>query len=196
MNIEERPISKVLQSELDAFLRDGLRTIGFAGSPENSEEITKKLTDFLIEFSNQRQLFSENQVELLLVQLGAVVAHLFIERYGFHWACADDPSGSDFYFIASRDKKFMLQPWTFLQDIAQRPEPQEAVLRALEVPQIAELNPKEMEKIGMQYHDIGMAIVALNMIAELSQNMGDKSEEEMEAEVQKHLRFLYQPDAE
>ena len=169
MIIEERPLSPVLQSELDAHLRDGLRTIGCPSSAIGPDKIADQLLEFLVEFEKAKSQFNERQVEALLVQLGAVLASVFIEKYGWTWTCAKDESEKDFYFVVSRDKKMMLQPWTFLQDCVQQPEPHHAVRNLIALPEIAALSDEVMNT-DLLYQDIGMAFMAMGALAALSQD--------------------------
>lgn len=169
MNIEERPLSPVLQSELDAHLRDGLKTIGCLSSAIGAEKIAAQLIEFLVEFEKAKSQFNERQVQALLVQLGAVLANLFIEKYGWTWTCAKDELDKDFYFVVSRDKKLMLQPWTFLQDCVQHPEPAYAVRNLISLPDIAALSD-EVQKSDLLYQDIGMAFMAMGALASFSQD--------------------------
>lgn len=168
MEIEERPLSPVLQSELDAHFRDGLRTIGCLSASIGHEKIAAQLTDFLVEFEKAKSQFNERQIEALLVQLGAVLANLFIEMYGWTWTCAKDENEKDFYFVVSRDKKLMLQPWTFLQDCVQHPEPHQAVKALLALPELAVLSD-EVKNSDLLYQDIGMAFMAMGALASFSQ---------------------------
>ncbi len=167
MEIEERPLSPVLRSELDAHLRDGLRTIGSSNSAGH-EKVEEQFIEFLVEFEKAKSQFNERQIETLLVQLGAVLAHLFIEKYGWAWTCAKDENEKDFYFVVSRDKKLMLQPWTFLQDCVQHPEPHFAVKSLVSLPEIAVLSDEVMNS-DLLYQDIGMAFMAMGALASFSQ---------------------------
>jgi hypothetical protein len=169
MNIEERPLSPVLQSELDVHFRDGLKTIGCSSTAIGPDKIAAQLIDFLVEFEKAKSQFNDRQIEALLVQLGAVLANLFIEKYGWTWTCAKDESEKDFYFVVSRDKKLMLQPWTFLQDCVQHPEPYHAVRNLISLPDIAALSDEVM-KSDLLYQDIGMAFMAMGALAAFSQD--------------------------
>lgn len=169
MNIEERPLSPVLQSELDAHWRDGLRTIGCSSAAIGSDKIAAQLIEFLVEFEKAKSQFNERQIEALLVQLGAVLANLFIEKYGWSWTCAKDEFDKDFYFVVSRDKKLMLQPWTFLQDCVQQPQPHYAVKTLISLPEIASVSDEVM-KSDLLYQEIGMAFMAMGALASLSQD--------------------------
>jgi hypothetical protein len=169
MNIEERPLSPVLQSELDAHLRDGLKTIGCLNSAIGPDKIAAQLIEFLVEFEKAKSQFNERQVQALLVQLGAVLANLFIEKYGWTWTCAKDELDKDFYFVVSRDKKLMLQPWTFLQDCVQHPEPAYSVRNLISLPEIAAVSD-EVIKSDLLYQDIGMAFMAMGALASFSQD--------------------------
>ncbi len=163
MQIEERPLSPVLRSEFDALLRDGLKTIGCLNSTD-ADKTAAQLTEFLAEFEKAKSQFSQKQIDLLLVQLGAVLANLFVEKYGWTWACAKDDSEHDFYFVVSRDKKMMLQPWSFLQDSVQNPDSFDVVKHLLAVPELAELSD-EVKSSDLLYQDIGMAFMAMGAIA-------------------------------
>ncbi|PZM77817.1 MAG: hypothetical protein DKT66_26435 [Candidatus Melainabacteria bacterium] len=171
MQIEERPLSPVLKSELDAHLRDGLRTIGGQSIASDAEKLGAKLNEFLIEFEKAKSQFKENQIQLLLVQVGAVLAQLFIMKYGWSWTCAKDENEHDFYFIVSRDKKLMLQPWTFLQDCVQQPDFHEVVKNIVAVPELASQSDEVM-KSDLLYQDIGMAFMAMGSLVALSQGIG------------------------
>ncbi|HNB20992.1 MAG TPA: hypothetical protein PKZ32_01155 [Candidatus Melainabacteria bacterium] len=172
MQIEERPLSPVLKSELDAHLRDGLRTIGAQALASNPEKLKEKLADFLVEFEKAKAQFKDSQIQLLLVQLGAVLAHLFIQKYGWTWACARDENGHDFYFVVSRDKKLMLQPWTFLQDCILQPDCFEVVSNIVAVPELA-AQSDEVKNTDLQYQDIGMAFMAMGSLVSLSQGIAE-----------------------
>lgn len=171
MQIEERPLSPVLKSELDAHLRDGLRTIGGQGIASDADKLGAKLNEFLIEFEKAKSQFKENQIQLLLVQVGAVLAHLFVVKYGWAWTCAKDENERDFYFIVSRDKKLMLQPWTFLQDCVQQPDFHEVVKNIVAVPELASQSDEVMNS-DLLYQDIGMAFMAMGSLVSISQGVG------------------------
>lgn len=171
MRIEERPLSPVLKSEFDAHLRDGLRTIGAQSLTNNPDKLIEKLTEFLVEFEKARSQFKESQIQLLLVQLGAVLAHLFVEKYGWAWTCAKDENDQDFYFIVSRDRKLMLQPWTFLQDCIQQPDCFAVVKNIVAVPELASQSD-EVRNSELQYQDIGMAFMAMGSLVSISQGIG------------------------
>ncbi|HIA50624.1 MAG TPA: hypothetical protein EYN91_00810 [Candidatus Melainabacteria bacterium] len=171
MQIEERPLSPVLKSELDAHLRDGLRTLGCQSLANEPDQLADRLTEFLVEFEKARSQFKENQIQLLLVQLGAVLAHLFVVKYGWAWTCAKDENEHDFYFIVSRDKKLMLQPWTFLQDCIQQPDCFELVKNIIALPELASQSD-EVKNSDLLYQDIGMAFMAMGSLISLSQGVG------------------------
>ena len=180
MSIEERPLSPVLQSELDALFEAGLKTIGCISPINPSEKIEKKLTEFLVEFEKEKDQFSEPQLEALLVQLGPVLAHLFIERYGWRWACAEDADGNEYYFVVSRDRKLMVQPWNFLKDFVQRPGPDQSVLQLLSVPELAEKS-EEVQQADLLYQDIGMALLAMSALNNINERLATLAVEDPEA---------------
>lgn len=180
MEIEERPLSPVLQSELDALYQAGLKTIGCLSSVNSPDKIEKKLTEFLAEFEKEKAQFNERQLEALLVQLGPVLAHLFIEKYGWRWACADDEDGNEFYFVVSRDRKLMVQPWTFLKDFAQKESPHQSVLQLLSVPELAEKS-QEVQQADLLYQDIGLALLAMGALNNINERLATLAVEDPEA---------------
>lgn len=177
MQIEERPLSPVLKSELDAHLRDGLRTIGGNSIASQPDKLADKLVEFLVEFEKAKDQFKPNQIELLLVQVGAVLAHIIIEKYGWSWTCARDEQERFFYFIVSRDKKLMLQPWTFLQDCIQQPDFHDIVKTVIALPDLASQSD-EVRYTDLLYQDIGMAFMAMGSIVSLTQGVGTVLEDD------------------
>ena len=171
MQIEERPLSPVLKSELDAHLRDGLRTIGGNSIANQPDKLADKMFEFLVEFEKARDQFKPKQIELLLVQVGAVLAQIIIEKYNWSWTCARDEQEKFFYFIVSRDKKLMLQPWTFLQDCIQQPGWIEIVRTIIALPELASQSD-EVKHTDLLYQDIGMAFMAMGSLMSLSQGVG------------------------
>jgi len=146
-----------------------LRTIGCSSAAIGPDKIAAQLIEFLVEFEKAKSQFRQPQIEALLVQLGAVLANVFIEKHGWSWTCAKDEFDKDFYFVVSRDKKLMLQPWTFLQDCVQHPEPYHAVRNLISLPEIAALSDEVM-KSDLLYQDIGMAFMAMGALASFSQD--------------------------
>ncbi len=177
MQIEERPLSPVLKSELDAHLRDGLRTIGGNSIASQPDKLADKLVEFLVEFEKAKDQFKPNQIELLLVQVGAVLAHIIIEKYGWSWTCARDEQERFFYFIVSRDKKLMLQPWTFLQDCIQQHDFHDIVKTIIALPELASQSD-EVKYTDLLYQDIGMAFMAMGSLVSLSQGVGTVLEDD------------------
>ena len=149
----------------------------------NPDKLTDKLTEFLVEFEKARSQFKESQIQLLLVQLGAVLAHLFVEKYGWSWTCAKDENDQDFYFIVSRDRKLMLQPWTFLQDCIQQPDCFEVVKNLVAVPELASQSD-EVRNSDLQYQDIGMAFMAMGSLVSLSQGVGTILEDDLSPDIE------------
>ncbi len=186
MQIEERPLSPVLMSELDAHLRDGLRTIGGTSISNQPDKLAEKLTEFLAEFEKAKDQFKPSQIELLLVQVGAVLAQIFIEKYGWSWTCARDEQEKFFYFIVSRDKKLMLQPWTFLQDCVQQPDFHDIVKTVIALPEVASQSD-EVKHTDLLYQDIGMAFMAMGSIAALTQGFGTVLEDGFETDIDSNI---------
>lgn len=139
MQYKEVAISDAFQDEWSELLRDALNTIGCLRLHNSIEKTEKRFFECIARFEETFTRYGFDQQMTLLFELGAVVAHLYIEKYEWHWVSATDKKKRQFLFLSSSDGKFIMQPWTLAKTCLQRTTRQLLLKQVLQIPAFLEL---------------------------------------------------------
>ncbi len=97
MQYQEVAISETFQDEWSELLRDALNTIGCLRLHNSIEKTEKRFFECIARFEETFTRYGFEQQMTLLFELGAVVAHLYIEKYEWHWVSATDKKKRRFF---------------------------------------------------------------------------------------------------
>ncbi len=139
MQYQEVAIPETFQDEWSELLRDALNTIGCLRLHNSIEKTEKRFFECIARFEETFTRYGFEQQMTLLFELGAVVAHLYIEKYDWHWVSATDKKKRRFFFLSSSDGKFIMQPWTLAKTCLQRSTRQLLLRQVLQIPEFLDL---------------------------------------------------------
>jgi hypothetical protein len=145
LQYKELPIPDTFQDEWSDLLRDALNTIGCLRLHNSIEKTEQRFFECIARFEETFTRYTFEQQMTLLFELGAVLAQLYIEMHSWHWVCATDKKKRRFFFLASSDGKFSMQPWTIAKACLQQRNRKVLLRQVLTIPVFLELREDKSE---------------------------------------------------
>lgn len=144
MQYKEHPIPDTFQDEWRDLLRDALETLGCLPL-DSIEKTEQRFFECIARFEKTFKRYNLDQQMTLLFELGAILAHLYIEMHTWHWACGTDKKKRQYYFLSSSDKKFIMQPWALARSCLRRANRKVLLRQVLCIPVFLELRDDKSE---------------------------------------------------
>ncbi len=167
MQYKERNIPDAFQDEWSDLLRDALNTIGCLRLHNSIEKTETRFFECISRFEETFTRYDFDQQITLLFELGAVIAHLYIEKYAWHWVCGADKKERQFFFLSSSDNKFILQPWPLTKTCLQRSSRQLLLRQVLSIPEFLELRHDKSEDEDF----VGSRIISMETVYSLHREL-------------------------